>query len=365
MSSIIVSILLLGVLVTIHEYGHFIVAKKSGILVEEFAIGMGPKLVGVQKGETLYTIRVFPLGGFCKMYGEMEEGEEEEKSFDITKAGRSFLEQSILVRFLVIFAGPFMNFVLAFVLLLVLTMTSYVATPVLQQIVPESVAEEVGLQVGDEILRVDGKKIRIYDQLQMAILQSNGETMVFEILRDGIVIEQALTPRYDAERGSYLVGISPEIKMGIFVNNEIDGQQASLWETIEYTYYSMWNYIKMTAQGLMQVFTFTADPEDYGGPITIIQTVGESYEAGLSYSFWAAMQNLMQIGAILSANLGVMNLFPIPALDGGRLLFIGIEAVRRKPMDIELEAKVNMVGIMFIMGLMVFVLFGDIMKLFA
>lgn len=364
MSSIIVSIILLGILVIVHEWGHYIVAKKSGILVEEFAVGMGPKVYGVKKGETLYTIRALPLGGFCRMEGEID-GMDSEHGTDHTPSDRSFESKSLLTRAAVIFAGPFMNFVLAFIFLLILSGTSYIPTPILNDISPDSPAEAVGLQAGDEILAVNGSKVYIYDQLQYKILRSAGDDLVFKINRDGDIQEITLSPVFDEQRNGYLVGIVPQIKGSMFSELQ-DGMvgTANLFETIHYAWFSMVNYIVTTAEGLLEVFTFTANPDDYGGPITIIQTVGESYESGLSYSFWAAMQNMLQLGAILSANLGVLNLFPIPALDGGRLLFIGIEAIRRKPMTVELEAKINFLGFAFIMGLMVFIMYGDILKMF-
>lgn len=358
MSSIIVSIILLGILVIVHEWGHYIVAKKSGILVEEFAVGMGPKIYGVQKGETLYTIRALPLGGFCRM-----EGEAEEEGKEIST--RSFTSKSVLVRFAVIVAGPVMNFILAFIMLLILSATTYIAVPVLSDVVEDSPAQEAGLLSGDKITNINGTKINIYDELQYKIFQSGGETLKLKIMRNKEVKEIIVTPKFDEERNGYLVGIVPEVK-GAIIGELQEGmtEKASLFETIHYSFFSMFHYVKTTALGLLEVFTFTADSDDYGGPITIIQTVGQSYEAGLSHSFWAAIQNLLQLGAVLSANLGVLNLFPIPALDGGRLLFIIIEAIRRKPMSMELEGRINLLGFAFIMGLMAFILYGDIVKIF-
>ena len=136
----------------------------------------------------------------------------------------------------------------------------------------------------------------------------------------------------------------------------------SIGETAHYSLFAMINYVKMTAEGLLRVFTFTANPDEYGGPIAIFNMVGESYQAGLQYSWKAAVQNVVYIGAVLSANLGVLNLFPIPALDGGRIVFLLIEAIRRKPMDTDTESKLQFMGFVFLMGLMVFVLFSDIAK---
>lgn len=354
--SILITVLVLGVLVLVHEWGHFIVAKKNGILVEEFAIGMGKKLFSIQKGETEYTIRMIPMGGFCRMEGADEDGRVGE---------RSFLNKSVGVRFAVMVAGATMNFLLALVLLFGLAMTSYQVIPVIDSIVENSAAAESGLQVGDEFISIDGQKIHIYDELQMALLSNTGESVDLEVLRDGVVYGYRITPRLDEERGSYLVGFVPEVTRGMFTEEAEGVRQATIWETTKYSYYSMLNYIKVTAQGLVRLFTFTAEQDEYGGPIAIVQVVGESYDAGLSVSVKAAVQNIVYIAAVLSANLGVLNLFPIPGLDGGKILLLCIEAVRGKPMHEEMENKIQFLGFVFLIGFMIFVFMSDIMKLFV
>ncbi|WP_313527385.1 RIP metalloprotease RseP [Anaerotignum sp.] len=356
MFSIIISLILIGVLVIVHEFGHFIAAKKSGILVEEFSIGMGTKIFSRQKGETEYSIRLLPLGGFCRMQGEGEDG---------TVGPRSFLNKSIGVRFIVMAAGSFMNFVLALIMIIGLTSTSYMAVPIIREVLPNSPAQEIGLQPGDEIYRINGKRIHIYDELESKIYKNGGDEMRVDILRDGQEYSYKITPQFDAERQGYLIGFAPEIEVGLFAEDMEGCNRTSVLDTVRYSYYSMLNYIKLTAEGLARVFTFTADQDEFGGPITIVKMVGESYEAGLSYSLKAAIQNVVYIGAVLSANLGVLNLFPIPALDGGKILLLFVEAIRRKPLNPELENRIHFLGFAFLMGLMVFVLYGDIVKLFA
>ncbi len=174
-----------------------------------------------------------------------------------------------------------------------------------------------------------------------------------------------LTPQYNEERQTFLIGFSPEIYTGLLAEPAEGCEDAGFVDTAYYSYYSMLNYIKMTAQGLARVFTFTASQDEFGGPITIFKMVGDGYEAGLEYSLKAAIQNVVYIGAILGANLGVLNLFPIPGLDGGKILFLLIEIVRRKPMNLETEGKLQFLGFMFLMLLMVFVIYGDIMKIFV
>ncbi|KXL53195.1 metalloprotease MmpA [Anaerotignum neopropionicum] len=355
MFSIIISLILIGVLVIAHEFGHFIAAKKSGILVEEFSVGMGAKIFSHKKGETEYTIRLLPLGGFCRMQGEEEDG---------TIGPRSFFSKSVGVRFIVMAAGPFMNFVLAFIMIFGLTATSYMAVPKIKEVLQETPAQEIGLQAGDEIYRVNGKRIHIYDEMESQIYKNSGEEMRLDVLRDGQVYSYKLTPQYDADRQGYLIGFSPEIEVGLFAEAVEGYQRTSVLETMRYSYYSMLNYIKLTAEGLARVFTFTAKQEEFGGPISIVKMVGASYEAGLSYGLKEAIQNVIYIGAVLSANLGVLNLFPIPALDGGRILLLLVEAIRRKPLNPELESKIHFLGFAFLIGIMVFVLYGDIVKFF-
>ncbi|MFI3175589.1 MAG: M50 family metallopeptidase [Bacillota bacterium] len=356
MSGIILSIIVIGGLVLVHEYGHYIVAKKAGIWVEEFAIGMGPKLFGKEVGETLYTIRLLPLGGFCRMHGETEDGEISE---------RSFLSKSVLARFLVMGAGVFMNVVIAFVLLFILTVTTYMATPVFDQVVEDSAVAEAGFEEGDKIVKMNGKRILIYDELRMELAMNYDAPVDFTFIRDGATYEKTVTPKLDEESGRYLVGIVPEFKSGMFMD-EVEGvAKAGFMETVSHSFNTMIYYVKATAEGLLRVFTFQAETEEFGGPITIVQTVGQSYEAGLTYGFWAGIQNVMQLAAMLSANLAVLNLFPIPGLDGGRMIFLIIEGIRKKPISMEIEGKITMIGFTFMLGLMVFVMYTDVVKLFG
>ncbi|MBR4934454.1 MAG: site-2 protease family protein, partial [Anaerotignum sp.] len=218
-------------------------------------------------------------------------------------------------------------------------------------------------QPGDVIRKINGQTIHIYDELSYMLQGNQGEAIAIEVLGvDGLIYKYELHPKLDEASGRYLIGFNPNVETGLFAD-PVDGYGTmSVGETMHYSLFSMFNYVKMTAEGLVRVFTFTAEKDEYGGPIAIFKTVETSYEAGLKYSVIAALQNVIYIGAVLSANLGVLNLFPIPALDGGKILFLLIEAIRKKPMEPELEGKLQFLGFMFIMGLMVYVLFSDIMK---
>ncbi len=353
-SSILISILVFSILVVVHEFGHFIVAKKSGVLVEEFAVGMGPLLFSKQKGETLYSIRLFPLGGFCRMLGEDEACSDE----------RGFQSKSVWARIAVIAAGPFMNFLFAFFLILCLVSTTMVVKPEIRELTEESPAQAVGMQVGDRITKVNGKPIYIYDDLQIVMSTADGSPIEVETERDGRKQAYNITPKFSEKDGKYLIGFSPLLLNGIFAKEAPGYDKASLWDTAKYSFDTMVFYVRYTAIGLAKVFTFNATKEEVAGPIGIFKIVGESYEAGIRDSVITAIKNLAYLGAMLSANLGVLNLFPIPALDGGRLMFLFVEAIRRKPVNPEMEGRVHFAGFMVLIGFMVFIAYNDIVKIF-
>lgn len=354
MMSIIISIIVLSVIVVIHEFGHFIVAKKGGILVEEFAVGMGPVIASKQIGETVYSLRLLPIGGFCRMMGEDSTGE---------IAERSFAEKNVWIRIAVVFAGPFMNFVLAMLLIICIVSTTVVVEPEITALSEGYPAEEAGLQVGDVITKINDKGIYVYDDVQIIMAENRGKAIELEVRRDGEKIKTTIIPKAD-ETGRYLIGFSPLIKNGIFSKEVINYEKAGIWDTIEYSFDTMVFYVRYTAMGLAKVFTFHASREEVSGPIGIFQIVGDSYEAGIQHSVGAAVQNILYIGAVLSANLGVLNLFPIPAMDGGRLLFLIIEAIRRKRVNPEMEGRVHFAGFVCLMLFMVFIVYNDITKIF-
>lgn len=354
MSSILISILVFSILVIVHEFGHFIVAKKNGIMVQEFAVGMGPLLLSKQKGETLYSIRLFPLGGFCRMLGEDEACADE----------RGFQSKSVWARMSVVVAGPLMNFLFAFFLILCLVSTTLIVKPVIREVTKDYPAEAVGMQVGDKITKINGKGVYIYDDLQILMGTADGSPMEVEIERDGNKQVYSITPTFSKADKKYVIGFSPLLLNGVFAKDAPGYPKASLLDTAKYSMDTMVFYVRYTAIGLAKVFTFNASKDEVAGPIGIFKIVGESYEAGIRDSVVTAIKNLAYLGAMLSTNLGVLNLFPIPALDGGRLLFLILEAIRRKPVNPEMEGRVHFAGFMVLIGFMVFIAYQDIAKIF-
>ncbi|MBM7685167.1 MAG: regulator of sigma protease [Epulopiscium sp.] len=342
--TILIALLVFGIIVLVHEFGHYAVAKKSGVKVEEFAIGMGPKLISKQYGETLYSIRILPMGGFCKMLGEDSASEDK----------RSFTNKSVGTRIAVIFAGPFMNLVLAFVIIAWFVGSNGYITTRIDHVLPDTPAASIGLQPGDKIISLDGQRIHIRQEISLILSQVKDHPIEIIASRDGEKITKVITPVIDEKTNQGFLGISFESKeQGEATILEILGQ--SLWQVVF--------LVKQVVLGFIQIITGQVSRQQIAGPVGVIQIIGESYESGLKTSFYIAIQNVLYFAAIISANLGVMNLLPIPALDGGRLVFLIIEGLRGKPIAVEKEGMIHFIGFALLMVLMVFVLYNDVVRI--
>lgn len=347
--SILLAILVFGLIVLIHEFGHFIVAKKCGIGVLEFSIGMGPRLCSFVKGETRYSLKILPFGGSCMMLGEDQEESDP----------RAFNNKSVWARIAVIAAGPVFNFILAFVLALVIV--SYIGydAPVLSGVMEGFPAQEQGMQAGDTITEVNGHKVRVYRDVQLELFKNQDRPVTVEYTREGESGTETqtavLTPEYSEENQAYMLGIQV---------SPYRTPTASVGETIKYSLYEVQYVIKSVVKSLAMIFQGDVGREDVAGPIRMVSIIDETVEVSRSYGLETMLLNLCNLCLMLSANLGAMNLLPIPALDGGRLVFLILEALRGKPIDQEKEGMVHMAGMVFLMGLMVFVLFNDVFMIF-
>jgi len=312
-----------------HEFGHFIVAKSVGIKVNEFSIGMGPKLLQKEKGETKYSIRILPIGGYCSMEGE------DQKSDD----PRSFNNASILGRIAVVVAGPIMNLVLALIVLSLVSFSTGVPTTTISETISGSPAEKAGLQSGDMILSINDVGIKDWDDVLNEVGASNPEKMMrVKVLRNGETIEFTLQPTV-SEDNRVIIGIVPlnEKSLGTAIVGGIKETGSMLG--------IMFNFIGM-------IFKGGVSARDLSGPVGIIYTIGEAAKYGLV--------NLLYLMGFISVNLGVFNLLPIPALDGSRIVFLLIEALRGKPIDPEKEGYVHFIGFILLMLLMITVTYFDI-----
>lgn len=350
--SVIIALIVFGMIVLVHEFGHFYAARKCGIFVEEFAIGMGPKLFGIKRGDTLYSIRILPLGGFCKMMGE-DEGSSDQRAFN---------NKTVAQRIIVISAGVIMNFLLALVIFTALSMYNGFLVPVISEVSKGSPAMEAGLQEGDRITHINGTKVNIFEDLSVDIRGSNGKDIVLKFTRDGQKYEKTIVPTLN-EEGSYVVGIGSTLKTGVF-SPSIDGyEKATFLESVQNGFWKILFWIKQIILGLVKLFTLGLSKDDIAGPLGIVGAIGDTYNASVKEGAIIALLNMAQFTAILSANLGVFNLLPLPALDGGRLVFLIIEGIRRKPINPEKEGVVHLVGFVLLMALALFVTYNDIMKI--
>lgn len=342
MLKIIIAIILFSAIVIFHELGHFLLARKNGIYVEEFSVGIGPTLFGVRRGETKYSIKALPFGGSCMMLGE--DGEDSDP--------RAFNNQSAPARFSVIFAGPFFNFILAFILSLFVIGMAGADPAVIGDVSPDSGAYEAGLRPGDEILRLQGSRIYNYREISLYNFMNNTEPDVeVTYKRDGKV-NTTLVHR-KKEDGYYRLGIT-SIPGGV---------RTGLLGTIKYSFLEVRYQIKSTFLSLGYLFSGKASINDMSGPVGIVNMIGETFDNSIVYGIKVAAVNLLSFAILLSANLGVMNLLPLPALDGGRLVFIIIEMIRRKKIPPEKEGMIHMAGLVILLAFMVFVMANDIRQL--
>lgn len=330
MITAIAAIFVFLMVIMFHEFGHFIAAKSVGIKVNEFSIGMGPKIFQRQKGETKYSIRLLPIGGYVSMEGEDEESQDP----------RSFNRAKPWARIITVAAGAIMNFVLAVIVLVIVSFNMGTPTTTVLDTIDNSPAERVGILSGDIIKSINGVEVEDWNSIVDRISNSNPEDeMIVRVIRDGKTIDFALNPTISEEDNRVIIGILPKYEKSI--SAAIAG---GLSET-RYMFQIMFNFVKMIFKG--QVKT-----GDLSGPVGVIYTIGEAAKYGL--------MNLLYLMGFISVNLGVFNLFPLPALDGSRIVFILIELIRGKPINPEKEGYVHFIGFILLMLLMIVVTYTDI-----
>ncbi len=328
----------------VHELGHMLLAKKNHIGVNEFSIGMGPVLASFVKGETKYSIRLFPFGGAC-----MFEGED-----GISEKSNSFQNASVFARISAVAAGPVFNFILAYILALFFIGGSGYDEPVVSGVIPGYGAEEIGIQPGDVIKKLGKKKIHLYKEISFYSMTHEGEETPVVYERDGKTYKGVLVPKRNEETGRYLFGLqgSGESKKG------------NALEILRYSAYEVKYCISTTVDSLKMMFQGKLSKDDVSGPIGMAVFIGDVYEASSVSGWQVVAMNMLSLTILISANLGVMNLLPLPALGGGRLVFLIIELFRGKKIDPEKEGIVHFIGLVLLMMLMVFIMYNDIQKFF-
>lgn len=332
MQTIIASVLIFGLLILVHELGHYFVARLTGIRVLELAIGFGPKIFGWTKNKIDYSLRVFPLGGFCRMLGENPEEADEPDSFP---------QKPILSRAAVLVSGAGMNLILAIVVFFVIFFF-LIGVPVtnsgmIGQVIDDMPAESAGLQKGDVIISIDGQTVRDWDDVLLFISAKPAAEIELLVERDNLELPVLLQTEIDPETGRGMIGITPPVlKYRFFDSLGISFQRFG-----------------MIISSIFQVITGKA-PLDVAGPVGIIFVIGEVAQTGVI--------NLLLLMALISISLGIMNLLPIPALDGGRLFFLIIEGLRGKRIDPEKEGFIHFVGFALLILLVLFITYQDLIR---
>lgn len=354
--TLIVFILVFGVVVIAHEFGHFLIAKLNGIRVVEFAVGMGPAICKFTKGETKYVLRLLPLGGACMFEGEdgvYSEQPKEENGERIKQEG-AFNEANVWARIATVFAGPFFNMILAFLLALIVVGFAGSTKTTISALQEGYPAAEAGFQVGDVITRIDGEKTYLQGDVTWISSMNRGESVRIEYERDGQRYETVLTPKFSEEDNRYYMGFS--------IGEHVDCKGLQL---IQYSYYEVRYWFKATIKSLLMLIQGKFSMNDLSGPVGIAATIDETIEVTRPYGIPTMILTMINFAILLSVNLGVMNLLPIPALDGGRLLFMLIEVVRGKPIPPEKEGVVHFIGFVALMIFMVFIMYHDIVRIFS
>ena len=331
--TILVTVLIFGVLVVSHEFGHFIAARKCGVDVLEFSVGMGPLLWKRKKDKTQYSLRLIPIGGFCRMNGEDPEEEGTgEGTLYAAPAGK---------RMLIMAAGALMNFAVAVVIFFViLCMVGNEASTVIDTVSEGSAAYEAGIVSGDTILSIDGDAIDEWDDITDHIRGGDGSSIAVSVKKaSGETVTYDIVPRYNETEGAYLIGITPRVRTNVV-------------KAFFRSFYLVGFYIVMILRLLGDIIRGSAGLESFTGPIGATVIIGRYIPQGIMY--------VLEIAASISVSLGLFNLLPIPALDGSRLLFSFIELLRGKPVDRTLEAKIHTVGMIVLMGFAVFIAYRDV-----
>lgn len=347
---ILVAIFLFGILIAIHEWGHFITAKLLKVRVNEFSVGMGPVIVARQKGETKYSLRAIPMGGFCAMEGEDED----------TDSPDAFFKKPIWKKLIILSAGSFMNFIAGVLLLLLLfSQVHSFSVPVIADLIEGFPYEsEEGLLPGDRLVSIDGHKVHILSDAQVYFSMSNGETMDLVIERNGQLLERKDFPLKLRE---YTIDGGTVMRYGLnFAQVEATPLEVirQSWDTSLFFARSVW-------LGLQMLFQGDAGLKDMAGPVGIISMIGET--GSNSGSIAIGLKNVSYIIALVAINLAVVNMLPLPALDGGRIFLIllsqGFYLITKRKLNPKYEAYIHAFGFVLLIGLMVIVTFSDVVKI--
>jgi regulator of sigma E protease len=356
MNSVISFIVVLGLLIFVHEFGHFIWAKFFKVKVLKFSLGFGPKLIGHKYGETEYLISAFPLGGYVKMLGE-QSGEEVPPD----QADRSFAEKPVWQRFIIVAGGPIFNLLFAvllfFMIFAIAGLPTAVDNTVIGAVLADSPAEKIGLQADDVILSINGQETVKWMDVADLVSGSKGDPVELKIERAGEILQFTGTPEIKPGHNIFGEEIEQRYMLGISRSEEVIYESVSLWQAFMAGFSQAWTFIYLTIMGIIKMIQAVIPASELGGPILIAQLAGKQMEAG-----WI---NLLYFMGLISVNLGILNLLPIPILDGGHLMFFTYEALRRRPVSQKAMEICQQIGLVLLVSLMIFVFYNDIARIFT
>lgn len=350
--SILVAILVFGVVIFIHELGHFLVARACNVKINEFAMGMGPRILKIQKGETVYSLRLFPIGGFVSMEGEDEE----------SNHARSLSRKPVIQRIAISAAGAIMNFILGFIAVVILinlktgNSEPRVFTSKVAGFTENSQSQQSGLQINDEILKINGKAV-LSDIDMTYLLQTDSDGVyTFQVMRNGnkITIENVtLSSR-----------VFPDGTKGYIIDFRIFGEEMNFLNATSYAIKKTVSFGRMVWMSLGDIISGNFKLNQLSGPVGIVSAIDSVIETDQGKPFSEILYSLLVLIIMITVNLGIFNLLPIPALDGGRIVFLIIEAIRGKPINPEKEGLVHFISFVVLILLLILVTFNDIIKLF-
>jgi regulator of sigma E protease len=349
-------ILVLGLLIFVHELGHFLFAKLFGVRVLKFSLGFGPRIAGKVIGETEYVISAFPLGGFVKMFGENPD------ELEIASEDRnaSFAHKPVWQRFLVVLAGPLFNLIFSVVLFFMVFTFVGIPTSVdttrIGKVNENSPAALAGMQADDIILYIDNIETLGWLDVLEAVKSSEGKPISVVVQRGEGRSTLEIVPAIDVVKNVFGEEVEKRYMIGIMKADELTFEKSNIFGALKNAFLQTWMYISLTVMGFVKIVQQVVPASEIGGPILIAQIAGEQMKAG-----WL---NLIYFMSLLSVNLGILNLLPIPVLDGGHLVFLTIEGLRRKPLNERAQIVAQQVGIGLLASLMIFVFYNDIARLF-
>ena len=360
MNTVISFAIVLGLLIFVHEFGHFIWAKIFGVKVLKFSLGFGPKLISKQFGETEYLISAFPLGGYVKMFGE-NPGELAEEKYSTAELKRSFATRPVWQRFIIVAGGPIFNLIFAMILFFLIVLIAGIPQPVdttkIGGVGQDSPAAAAGLQVGDTIIAIDGKETKLWEDVSELIKDSGGREVILTIEREGKTLQIGVTPHMEKTKNIFGEEVGERYMVGIARSDEVIYEKVGLIRALQAGITQTWSWIYLTVMGLIKIIQKVVPASELGGPILIAQIAGERMKAG-----WL---NFIYFMGVLSVNLGILNLLPIPILDGGHLVFFSVEAILRKPLNMRTMEIMQQIGLVLLGTLMIFVFYNDLVRVFG